>query len=164
MVGTSLAHRGVVGLGLWPSPRLTGMKHSCSIYYYLCVLTNMTNTCTYRFGLSQSDLETVFRSENVCLQKTKKNWGKSVFKVILLQLRHCFLFEVPYVVPWLEFSRWNSKALDQGTYVDLHGALGHSSLTIQSNLVWILRTKNLFFLLYQFAHTCAEADFCGTKL
>ena len=34
-----------------------------------------------------------------------------------------FIFEVPYVIPWLEYSRSNSKALDQGTYVDLHGAV-----------------------------------------
>ena len=37
-------------------PVVQVMKHSCSIYYYLCALTNMTNTRTYRFDLSHSDL------------------------------------------------------------------------------------------------------------
>ena len=136
-------------------PVVQAVKHSCTIYYYLCVLTNMTNTCTYRFDLSQSDLNNgsehlvqktytkpfpdiflrrefdkeqthqsfcseltllshrpwkAFRSENVYLQKTKRNLGKSVLEVILLQLRDYFIFEVPYVVPWLEYSSWNSKA------------------------------------------------------
>ena len=52
------------------------MKHSCSIYYYLCVLTNITNTCTYRFDLSQSDLNN--RSENL-VQKT----FKKIFDIFL---------------------------------------------------------------------------------
>ena len=51
------------------------VKHSCTIYYYLCVLTNLTNTCTYRFDLSQSDPNN--RLEHL-VQKT--------FKIIFLRL------------------------------------------------------------------------------
>ena len=54
---------GVYGYGLV----LQAVKHSCSIYCYLFVLTNMTNTYTYRFDLSQSNLNN--KSEHL-VQKT----------------------------------------------------------------------------------------------
>ena len=63
-------------------------------------------------------------------KNAQKNWGKSVLKVILLQLRHYYIFGVPYVTgiytgTLIKVFEVELKgiALDQANYVDPHGVL-----------------------------------------